>query len=124
MQILIQSKKENLSNHISKIKNFNEQNKKVKEISENYISFVKQKNEENKSSSKNFFILIKYSESNFQEIDKNTAINILNERYFKVKETLSRCGNTVYDISSKSEVENILISFFNSKIKTTQEVVI
>ena len=42
-------------------------------------------------------------------------INYLNEAFFKIKETLSRCGNTVYDIYSKEEVEDIFNSFINHK---------
>ena len=44
---------------------------------------------------------------------KVTIINNLNEAFFKIKETLSRCGNTIYDINSKKEVENIFNSFIN-----------
>ncbi len=47
------------------------------------------------------------------------AMHYLNECYFKIKETLSRCGNTVYDMASKTESETILNSFFhpNTKLK-------
>lgn len=122
-QILIQSKKEDLSKNISKIRevNLKENNKKVKEISEYYINFIKKKNEENKSASKNFYILIKYSienkakESEEVIMNENIASNYLNECYFKIKESLSRCGNIIYDINSKQESENILKSFINPK---------
>ncbi len=118
IQILIQSKKENLSKHFYNLKQISEkeENKKIKEISEKYIEFIKSKNEENKSSSKNFYIVIKYDfETNSKEekLNQNIAINYLNECYFKIKETLSRCGNIIYDINSKKESEQILISFFN-----------
>ena len=61
IQILIQSKKEDLSKNISKIKeNIKKENdEKISEISENYINFIKDLNKTRKSSSKNFFILIK-----------------------------------------------------------------
>ena len=125
VQILIQSKKEDLSKNISQIEEINlkESNKKIKDISECYINYIKKKNEENKSSSKNFFILIKYSIDNkpkeFEEIliNENLAINYLNECYFKIKESLSRCGNIIYDINSKNESEIILKSFFNPQQK-------
>ena len=35
--------------------------------------------------------------------------------YFKIKECLSRCGNTVMDISDRNLSEKILYSFFNSR---------
>jgi hypothetical protein len=121
IQILVQSKKENLSKHFSNLKEVfqKEENEKIKEISEKYIDFIKRKNEENKSSSKNFYMIIKYSVENNEKsieeknINENIAINYLNESFFKVKETLSRCGNIVYDINSKQESEKILNSFFN-----------
>lgn len=62
IQILIQSKKENLSKHFSNLKEISqkEENKKLKEIIEKYINFIKNKNEENKSSSKSFYIVASY----------------------------------------------------------------
>ena len=46
IQILIQSKKENLSKHFSNLKEISkkENNKKIKEISEKYMNFIKTKN--------------------------------------------------------------------------------
>jgi len=86
------------------------------------MSFIKNKNEENKSSSKNFFIIIKYSvtENNNKEQEnikniENIAINYLNECYFKVKDSLSRCGNLIYDINSKKDAEKTLLSVFDAK---------
>ena len=38
------------------------------------------------------------------QIQESIILNYLNEAFFKIKETLSRCGNTVYDINSKKEV--------------------
>ena len=57
-QILIQSKKEDLSKHISNINNqkINE-NKNILEYSNKYIEFIKTLNQEKKSSSKNFYII-------------------------------------------------------------------
>ena len=45
-------------------------------------------------------------------------INIenLNEKYFKIKETLSRCGNFVSEINKKETID-ILYSFFNCRKK-------
>ena len=96
------------------------QNKKIKEISEKYVNFIKNKNEENKSSLKNFYIIIKYNFENTKEIDdikltENIASNYLKECYFKIKDSLSRCGNIIYDINQKKYTEKILLSFFDSK---------
>ena len=81
--------------------------------------FIKNKSEENKSSSKIFYITIKYCDNTKEKninIDKELiAINYLNEAYFKIKETLSRCGNIIYDINSKEEVKKIFFDFFKKK---------
>ena len=117
IQIIVQSKKENLSNQISTIQNAlsNEKNPKIIEISENYIEYIKQKNEENKASSKNFYIVIKSefkNAINSEEIAKNN----LNEKYLKVKESIMKVGNQVKLIQSKEEIKRILISFYNQRI--------
>lgn len=124
IQILIQSKKENLSKHFSNLKEISkkENNKKIKEISEKYMNFIKTKNEENKSSSKNFYIIVKFEPENqnkeYEEINfmKTMANNYLSESYFKIKDSLSRCGNLVYDLNTKKEIEKVLITFFENQI--------
>lgn len=120
IQILIQSKKENLSKNFYNLKKYSQkENKNIQEITEKYIEFLKHKNEENKSSSKNFYIIIKHEieatikNEDERKIAENIAINYLNECFFKIKESLSRCGNSVFDVNSKKESENILMSFFN-----------
>ena len=122
IQILVQSNKEDLSKHISKIekqiKNENK-NKNIKLISKKYIDYIKKINKDKKSSSKNFYILIKeIPENKKQKINENLERIIfekLNDKYFNIKECLSRCGNIVIDINDKKNVEKILYSFFNSR---------
>ena len=61
IQILIQSNKKDLSNHISKIKEKNKEEKEnIKILSEKYTNYIKKINIEKKSSSKNFYILINH----------------------------------------------------------------
>ncbi len=120
IQIVIQSKKENLSKHFLNLKEISqkEENKKLKEITEKYIGFIKNKNDENKSSSKNFYIVVKYNiDSSENHANENIAVNFLNESFFKIKESLSRCGNLVYDVNSKKETEEVLNSFLNPNLK-------
>lgn len=119
IQILIQSNKKDLSNHISKIKEKNKEEKEnIKILSEKYTNYIKKLNIEKKSSSKNFYILIK----EIPEIKKiKTNINEkiifdkLNDKYFCIKECLARCGNVVIDISDQKNAEKILYSFLNSR---------
>lgn len=112
MQIIIQSTKEDLSNHILKIK---EKTKKEKlnliKISEKYIEFINKLNSEKNSSSKNFFIIIKNENKESEEMN----VSELNENYFKIKENLARCGNNVTEIADREEMEKILFSFFNTR---------
>lgn len=129
VQILVQSKKENLSKYFYNLRKISqeENNKQIREISEKYIEFIKQKNEENKAASKDFYIILKYDleaaskDTEDKEIIENIAINFLSECFFKIKDSLSRCGNIVYDVNSKKESESILISFFNPQKRETKE---
>ena len=112
MQILIQSKKEDLTNHIEKIKinSQNENNKFINNYLNDYINYIKEKNNLNKSASKNFYLIIKNKTENNEE----NIIQELNEKYFKIKDCLIRCGNVVQECN-KEEIKNILFSFFNLK---------
>ena len=112
MQILIQSKKEDLSNHIENIQNISqkEKNKIIKKYSEEYIKFIKEKNNKNKSASKNIYLIIKNNSENLEE----NIIQELNEKYFKIKDNLIRCGNIVLECNKKETID-ILFSFFNLK---------
>ena len=79
-------------------------------IFDSYIKFIKNKNKEKLSSSKKFYIII-----NSKKIPENNEENIiidLKEKYFKIKDSLSRCGNNVIEIKDKKETQNIINSFF------------
>jgi hypothetical protein len=119
MQLIIQSNKEDLSEHIKKVKQQIEKttNENIKLLSENYIEFIQKKNLEQHSSSKNFYIIIKKSnnqnknlKTNFQEI----IFQELNENYLKIKECLSRCGNIANAIDEPQMVNKILKSFLEN----------
>ena len=127
IQILIQSKKENLNKHISKLEEEKEKNKKISSIFEDYIEYIKKINIENKSSSKNFYIIFDFynqelnsklnsNQENYERIIKNN----LKEKYFKIKECLSRCGNICFEICEEQEIKDILFSFFNCRKKLKQ----
>lgn len=113
IQILIQSKKEDLTNHIEKIKinSQNENNKFINNYLNYYINYIKEKNNLNKSASKNFYLIIKNKTENNEE----NIIQELNEKYFKIKDNLLRCGNLIFECD-KNEIKKILFSFFNTKI--------
>lgn len=114
IQILIQSNKEDLNQHILNIqKNIQkEKNDNLKKIAQNYIEYIKNINLKNKSSSKNFYLII----STDKEDENKELIEInFREIFFKIKECLNRCGNTVIEIREKEELINIFYSFFNTR---------
>ena len=117
IQILIQSKKENLDDHILKIQKNIEKNKKIEDIGKEYIKYIKSINLSKKSSTKEFYIVINNEKNNTKNnIEIGEIIkNELNEKYFKIKECLSRCGNSVQEISEKEETIKILFSFLNTR---------
>ena len=90
IQILIQSNKKDLSNHISKIKEKNKEEKEnIKNLSEKYINYIKKLNIEKKSSSKNFYILIKENpeiKKTKTNINEKITFDKLNDKYFSIKE--------------------------------------
>lgn len=119
IQILIQSNKEDLTHNILNIqKNISKkENKYLENIANNYIDFINKINLNRKSASKDFYIIIsnklnrKKEDIEIEEIIKNE----LKEKYFKIKECLSRCGNSVIELSTKEEVEKLLFSLLNTK---------
>ena len=115
LQILIQSNKENLERHISNI-NIQKKNEKenIKKISNYYIEYIKQLNQNKKSSNKNFYIIIKQEIEN-EKLEEN-IFQELNEKYFKIKECLARCGNVVKDINEKEKVKELFVSFLDSRM--------
>ena len=121
LQILIQSNKENLSNHISKINNQKiEEKENIKKFSENYIEYIKKLNQNKKSSNKNFFIIIKNNPNKENEKTEEIIIEELNENYYKIKECLARCGNIVKDFSNREDVIHLLYSFINRRMYNSQ----
>lgn len=123
IQILIQSSKVDLSNHIKNIrknvtrKSEQKNNQQLGKIAENYIDYIQKLNLNRRSSSKNFYIVIA------DNIDKKINIleseeiikNDLKEKYFKIKECLSRSGNLVSELSNKKEIEELFFSLLNTR---------
>ena len=122
IQIIIQSKKQDFTENINNIKEImqKEENLQIYDISKKYIKYISTINSEKKLASKNFYILINYipidlNNKLLQNADKLSE-KFLNEKYLKIKENLSRCGNLVFEFYSKKEIINILYSFLNSRL--------
>lgn len=113
IQIIIQSNKEDLTQIISKNEEQKkEKSEKIKYISDKYINFIKEININKKSASKSYYIIIKNKNNNE---DYKIIIEELNEKYIKIKEALSKCGNKVINLN-KEEIKEILFSFLNTRI--------
>ena len=100
-QIVIHSTKENLTN---------QENEKIKKIAEKYLQYLKQLNNSQKSSRKKFYIILQSDLAN-PELQEDE----LKEKYLKIKECLSRCGNMVYEITEKKETITLLQSFLQAR---------
>ena len=112
MQVLVQSSKEDLSEHLLNIEkeSTKDENIKLKNFYSKYINFIKEKNQKKQSSNKKFFILIKNASKN---ISLENMQNILNDNFYKIRECLSRSGNVVTECNNKDEIIQLLSYFFN-----------
>ena len=118
IQILIQSNKEDLSHHINNIQNNikKKENNYLEKISKNYIQYINKINSERKSSSKDFYIIISNENKKNNNIQTQELLkNDLKEKYFKIKECLSRTGNSVQEISNREKIEKLFFSILNVK---------
>ena len=106
----------NLKSELEKEFQKNNENKKIQKISQQYIDYITELNKKKKSSTKNFYIIIKKTNFN-KDIDNFESIicDELNEKFLKIKDCLSRCGNNVINILEKEEIKRILFSFLNSQ---------
>ena len=111
LQILVQSKKEDLTKHLELIN----KNKNLGDIKDKYIEYIKALNKNKKSSNKNFYIIIKKSTLDNNNIE-TIIIQNLQEEYFKIKDLLARCGNVVSEYTEEEKVREVLFSFLNSRI--------
>ena len=113
IQILIQSSKENLEKNIKNIQeNLKKENKKyLEKLAEDYFKFIQKFNSIKNSSVKNFYIII----SNKTVDSEENIFQELNEKYFKIKECLFRCGNAVQDLNDKKDVKELINIFLNSR---------
>ena len=89
-QILIQSNKQDLSQHILQIeKNIQKkENLYLKESAQNYFNFIKNLNYSKNSSNKDFYIIVENNKNNSNFNSLEIIENDLKEKYFKIKECL------------------------------------
>ena len=118
-QILIHSNKQDLQKNIKKINDNLKREDFLSDIGKNYINYLNEINSIKNSGSKDFFIIIsnRRDENNMEDL----VMEELNEKYFKIKECLARCGNLVKNITHQKEIEKILYSFLNTRLELIQK---
>ena len=114
IQIIIKSNKEDISENVKKIEKQKEiekslNNNFILNIFDSYVKFIKDKNKEKLSSSKEFYIII--NSKKYPENQEENILLDLKEKYFKIKDSLARCGNSVFEIKDKKEVRDLFNSF-------------
>ena len=115
IQISIKSNKEDISQNIKKLEKQKEVEKSLNnnfmvKFFDSYIKYIKEKNKEKLSSSKNFYII--FNSKKFPENQEENIFIDLKEKYLKIRDSLSRCGNNVCEIKHEKEIKNIIDLFF------------
>ena len=118
IQIIIKSKQEDISKNIKEIEKQKEIEKSLNNsfminVFDSYINFIKNKNKEKLSSSKEFYIIV--SSEKIPENQEEKILLELKEEYFKIKDSLIRCGNSILEIKEKEEIKSIIKSFFKKE---------
>ena len=125
VQILVESKKGNLDNHISIIEENikKEESLETKKLMEEYINMIREESLKN-AISKKFFIVF-FSKLEKGKLREHILLE-LNEKTLKIKESLGKCGNDVKEFNKNNrELINLIYTYLNpsiSKIQLIKEV--
>ena len=107
IQIIIQSKKQNINNYLNNIKNYEKyKSKRLKDISDQYINYLKKLNEIDETNNKEFYLIISEENNKNENIEEKVKI---------IKEELENCGNYIEEINDKEKIKEILLYFINKK---------
>ena len=124
MQILIQSKKNDLDDHIESILNVmkNEKSEMLKNLSDEYIKNVKEKTIKT-TITRRFFIVFSATINGNKKLSREIAIDDLKEKTLKIKRTLEKCGNEVIDLAECNfSIINNLYKQLNRKTSEIQSI--
>jgi len=102
IQIIVSSRKKDISNHINDIFKFTNENPELEEFTDDYISLVKQIVLEKGCITKDFFVVFEGKQ------DVNNYIG-------KITEYLGNCGNEV-NICTKKEIEDLFKNYINKRL--------
>ncbi len=107
IQIIIQSKKQNINNYLDNIKKYEKyKSKRLKEISDQYINYLKKLNEIDETNNKEFYLIISEENNKNENIEEKVKI---------IKEELENCGNYIEEINDKEKIKELLLYFINKK---------
>lgn len=134
MQIVVQSRRTDVSIHTKKIEEYyeKENNLKVREMMNDYISLVKTMSVKKKSISRRFFIVISYSppaQASIKNVSYEEIYQDLTDKVLKVKQYLVKCQNQIIEYDDNtidnskledSEIINILYTYLNKNNSVIQ----
>lgn len=117
IQIIIQSKKINIEEHLSNIKICNNNSSNLNSIINSYKNYLIQTTNQ-KTTSKNFYIVISHKTDLLKEnITLNEIKQKLSKKYERIKSNLMRCENIVTDCTLKEDdIFSILYTFLNNRL--------
>ena len=104
IQIIVSSKKTDISYHLDEIKKNSSENSQTKEMSEDYIFLLKQIMQEKGAITKDFYIVLE---------EKDDSLNSINT----IKEYLQNCGNEV-ERCSDDEIKEIFKNVVNKRLQS------
>ena len=78
-----------------------------------YYNYILEENNKNNFANKNFIIIIKENYKKEYETDINIQLTNLKDKYYKIRESLFKCGNAVGEYD-RDEVIEILHNIFNN----------
>ena len=102
IQIIISSKKTDVSKHLDEILKNTKENSPIYEMSKDYIELINNIIEQKGTITKDFYIVIPFS-------------NNINNDVLKITESLAICGNYAQECSKK-EINFLLKNFLNKRI--------
>lgn len=102
IQIVVLSKKTDISQHIQEIQKNTNENSPIYEMGEDYIRLIKKIISQKNTISKEFFAIVEINLKIENEIEK-------------IKEYLEYCGNEV-EICDKEQIINVLKNFTNKRL--------
>lgn len=125
MQIVVQSRRSNISPHLNNINDFyyKEKSEKVKEMMSDYTNLVKDMSSKKKSISRRFFLITKYippADIKLDEINIEEVREDFTNKFLKVKQGLAKCGNSVRELD-ENEIINLLYTYLNKKTSVLQD---